>query len=90
MNHRSENACLIEHCPNQRRVRSPVCSACAVNFHYWDKKGPDAIMNRQRILEKWQDRMQYMGEKITHKPKVKHVTRIIEKRRSPSTSRAQA
>jgi hypothetical protein len=76
--------CLIEHCANRRRPRSPVCAACAQNFSYWDKRGPDAIVTRQRTLEKWQDRMQYMGENYTDKAKVKHVARSIEKRRSAS------
>ena len=86
----SYEPCQIEHCSNQRRIRSPVCAACSHNFSYWEKKGADAILTRQRTLEKWQDRMQYLGEHRTDKPKVKHVARTIEKRRSTRAARAQA
>ena len=86
----SLGSCLIAHCPNQRRIRSPVCAACSHNFYYWEKKGADAILSRQTQLEKWQDRMQYLGEHYSQKPKVKHVARSIEKRRSASAARASA
>jgi hypothetical protein len=72
-------ACLIEHCPNERRLRSPVCAACAQNFRYWDEKGPGAVMNRQSQLEKWQDRMQYLGNE---ERKFKRVAREITNRRA--------
>ena len=73
--------CLIEHCPNARRLRSPVCQACAANFHYWDERGADAIMQRQSQLEKWQDRMQYLGEQKPNR-RIRNAARQIKARRS--------
>jgi hypothetical protein len=73
--------CLIEHCPNNRRVRSPVCAACAHNFHYWDARGASAIMHRQQQLEKWQDRMEYLGEQTSNR-RIGSAARYVEKRRA--------
>lgn len=53
--------CLIEKCPNERRAQSPVCSACAAGFRYAEKKGPTWALDRQDRLEKWQNRMIYIG-----------------------------
>lgn len=75
-------ACLIEHCPNPRRVRSPICSACAQAFRYWDKRGPSAILARQDQLEKWQDRMEYLGTDHNPTRRLRNVSRQIEKRRA--------
>lgn len=74
----SRKACIIEHCPNMGRVRSPVCAACAASFHYWDKRGATAIFERQNRLEKWQDRMQYLGNRDKE---YRNVARKIERRR---------
>jgi hypothetical protein len=73
-----DKACLIQHCPNMARVRSPVCAACASSFRYWDKKGSGAILERQDRLEKWQDRMQYLGNRDKE---YRNVARKIQNRR---------
>lgn len=75
----SPESCLIEHCPNPRRKRSPLCRTCAGSFSYWTKKGPAAILSRQTQLEKWQDRMEYLG---TKERKIRNVAKHIEKRRA--------
>lgn len=73
--------CLIEHCPNLRRVRSPICATCSGNFRYWEKRGAKAILDRQGQLEKWQDRMQYMGQRDDQPKEFRNAARTIEKRR---------
>ena len=72
-------SCLIEHCPNLRRPISPLCQACAQSFRYWEKKGPPAILNRQNQLEKWQDRMQYLGKE---ERRIRRAAKHIENRRA--------
>jgi hypothetical protein len=74
--------CLIEHCPNERRVLSPLCHACAQSFSYWDKRGPAAILHRQNQLEKWQDRMIYLGTEHTDNRRLRNVARKISRRRA--------
>lgn len=53
--------CLIFKCTNERRKLSPVCAACAAGFRYAEKKGPSWALDRQDKLEKWQNRMIYIG-----------------------------
>lgn len=72
-------SCLIEHCPNLRRKRSPLCRCCAASFNYWGKKGPKAVLDRQNQLEKWQDRIQYMS---SEERRFKNVAKHIQKRRA--------
>lgn len=74
-----DKRCLIQHCPNMARVRSPVCRSCAASFHYWDTRGLGAILERQNRLEKWQDRMQYLGSRDKE---YSRVTRFIKARRA--------
>ncbi|MBA0084835.1 MAG: hypothetical protein HRJ53_07560 [Acidobacteria bacterium Pan2503] len=81
MSSNGHGPCLIEHCPNNRRLRSPVCQACAQNFRYWDTRGASAIMQRQSQLEKWQDRMEYLGEHTSNR-RIGLATRHVEKRRA--------
>lgn len=71
--------CLIEHCPNDRRVLSPVCAACAQSFRYWEKRGPNAINERQARLEKWQDRMKHLGARAKT---LRKVANFIQTRRA--------
>lgn len=74
--------CAIEHCPKRRRKLSPVCASCASSFRYWMKKDVGAILGRQKQLEKWQDRMQYLGTEVEPNRRFRNAARIIEKRRA--------
>lgn len=75
--------CIIEHCPNMGRVRSRYCHACSNSFYYWEKKtekfGVAVILERQTKLEKWQDRMTYLGSRDKE---IANVARKIAKRRA--------
>lgn len=74
-----DRKCVIENCDHMARARSPVCYQCAANFRYWQKRPVSAVISRQHQLEKWQDRMQYLGSEDRRYSRAK---RIIEKARS--------
>lgn len=74
-------ACIIQHCPNEGRKRSPYCSACASSFRYAQNKGPGWVVLRQGTLEKWQDRIQYLGTE-RNKKEFGHVARKVASRRA--------
>jgi len=75
-------ACLIEHCPNERRKLSPVCRSCAACFGYWERRGAGAILARQNQLEKWQDRIQYLSQERPNPRSIRNASRFISRRRS--------
>ena len=74
-------ACIIDKCPNNGRIRSRYCAACAHSFYYWEvktkKMGLAAIIERQDKLEKWQNRMMYLGNRDKE---MKDVARTIKRR----------
>lgn len=68
---RAGGTCAIDNCQNARRIRSELCSGCATNNRYWDKKlteKPTAILDRKRNLDRWRDRMVYFGGTEEGKP----------------------
>ena len=76
-------SCLIEHCPNSARLRSPVCASCSAAFHRAEVKGAAWIIQRQNTLEKWQDRMEYVGSKERSPTRsMKNAARFISRRRA--------
>lgn len=75
--------CRIEKCPNGRRKLSEVCSACASGFRYAEKKGPGWALERQDKLEKWQNRMIYIGTADgRNKKEWRHAKRRIQARKA--------
>lgn len=71
------NKCSIEHCNNLLKPSSRVttCQACRSSFRYWQAphRGVAAILVRQEQLEKWQDRIEYLGEKEKRFARAKRV-----------------
>lgn len=76
--------CAIKNCPRRRRLRSPLCKSCSASINgYWGHKTPADILARQTQLEKWQDRMQYLGTKVESKiRRFRNVAKFIQKRRT--------
>lgn len=62
-----DQKCIIHGCTNMGRLRSEVCRTCSANRGYWERRieeeGIQVVFDRQRALEKWQDRMVYLGNR---------------------------
>lgn len=76
-----DKKCIITACPNMGRKRSEFCATCGSAFHYWEKKldkhGIQAIHDRQRALDKWTERMTYLGNRDKE---YSNVTRFFKRR----------
>lgn len=74
--------CKTLNCKNMARARSDHCRGCAGVWSYWERKidklGPQVVFDRQRALDKWADRMTYLG---TRDKEYANVTRFFKRRK---------
>jgi hypothetical protein len=73
--------CVMRNCPNKGRLRVPYCATCSGNMGDWEsklEKDPLAVSERLKRLDKYLDRMLYLGNRDKE---YSHVARLVKRHR---------